>query len=313
MNEQFLNDVISGLSAIPKKLDSKYFYNAEGDALFQKIMQSDEYYLTNCEFEIFKARGPEIAALFKSKLHEFDLLELGAGDASKSSYLLQALVDKQTPFTYMPIDISASIIDYLKVTLPEKVPGLHIHGLNGEYFPMVEKAKEISSRRKAVLFLGGNIGNMNPSEALSFCNKLHGALNKGDYVMIGFDLRKNPHAIFNAYNDSEGYTKAFNLNLLRRINDELGGDIEISNFEHYNSYDPLTGACKSYLFSLEAQEFKIAGQRFQMDAAEVIDMEISQKYSLEEVLELANQTNFGVVETFFDSKRWFLDILWEVK
>jgi uncharacterized SAM-dependent methyltransferase len=101
--------------------------------------------------------------------------------------------------------------------------------------------------------------------------------------------------------------------LLRRINNELGGNIDISNFEHYNSYDPLTGACKSFLFSLEPQQFRIAGEPFLLNASEVIDMEISQKYSLEEILELANQTNFGVVETFFDSKRWFLDILWEVK
>lgn len=313
MNEQFLNDVVSGLSALPKKLDSKYFYNAEGDALFQKIMHSEDYYLTTCEFEIFQSRGSEMATLLVDHLREFDLLELGAGDASKSSYLLKALVNQQAEFTYMPIDISASIIDYLAKTLPSSIPGLQMLGLNGEYFPMLEQAKTISSRRKAVLFLGGNIGNMTPDEAMSFCKTLHGSLNPGDYVMIGFDLRKNPHAIFKAYNDSEGYTKAFNLNLLRRINDELGGDIELSNFEHYNSYDPLTGACKSFLFSLEHQEFRIAGQPFQLNAAEVIDMEISQKYSLEEILELANQTNFDVVETFFDSKRWFFDILWEVK
>lgn len=313
MNEQFLNDVISGLSAVPKKLNSKYFYDAEGDALFQKIMQSEEYYLTNCEFEIFKARGSEIAALFVNHLREFDVLELGAGDASKSSYLLKALVSQQAEFTYMPIDISASIIDYLTITLPNEVPGLQMQGLNGEYFPMLEKANAVSSRRKAVLFLGGNIGNMTPNEARSFCKTLHGSLNRGDYVMIGFDLRKNPHIIFNAYNDAKGFTKAFNLNLLRRINNELGGNIDISNFEHYNSYDPLTGACKSFLFSLEPQHFQIAGEPFLLNASEVIDMEISQKYSLEEILELANQTNFGVVETFFDSKRWFLDILWEVK
>ena len=313
MNEQFLNDVISGLSALPKKLNSKYFYDAEGDALFQKIMQTEEYYLTDCELEILKSLGSEIAALFLNHLGEFDLLELGAGDASKSSHLLKALVSQQAVFSYMPIDISASIIDYLKVTLPEQIPGLEMHGLNGEYFPMLEKANGISNRRKAVLFLGGNIGNMNPDDAISFCKTLHASLNKGDYVMIGFDLRKNPHTIFKAYNDSKGYTKAFNLNLLRRINDELGGNIEISNFEHFNSYDPFTGACKSYLFSSEPQQFKIAGQDFELDASEVIDMEISQKYSIEEISQLANQTNFGVVETFYDSKRWFLDILWEVK
>lgn len=313
MNRQFLNDVIEGLSESPKRLNSKYFYNAQGDALFQKIMQTEEYYLTSCEFEIFKDRASEIASVFNAHLGEFDLVELGAGDASKSIFLLQALVEQQAIFTYMPIDISATMIDYLESTLPKHVSGLELEGLNGEYFPMLEKANSISKSRKAVLFLGGNIGNMSTAEASSFCSMLHRSLNKGDYVLMGFDLKKNPHIIFKAYNDSSGYTKEFNLNLLRRINDELGGDFNISDYEHYNGYDPATGACKSYLFSLKSQKVKIADETFVFEEGEVVDMEISQKYSYEEILELGNQTNFGVVEAYFDAKRWFLDILWEVQ
>lgn len=312
MNEQFLADVISGLSAKTKKLDSKYFYDDQGDVLFQKIMQSEEYYLTNCEFEIFQEKSGAIAQVFIDQLKSFELLELGAGDASKTSFLLEALVSKRADFTYMPIDISGSMISYLEGALPAKIPGLQVTGLNGEYFPMLDEVKAKSVRKKAVLFLGGNIGNMDADNALAFCKLLHTSLKKGDYVLMGFDLRKNPHAIFNAYNDKAGFTKAFNLNLLHRINNELGGNFNIPNFEHYNSYDPLTGACRSFLVSLLPQEVTIEGQTFSFHAHEVIDMEISQKYSLEEIHELGNQTNFEVVETFFDSKKWFLDILWKV-
>ncbi len=312
MNDQFLSDVLSGLSSNPKKLSSKYFYDSKGDALFQKIMHTEAYYLTRCEQEIFEQRSQEIAGRLIYDLDTFDLLELGAGDASKTRLLLQELLDQKAEFTYMPIDISSSMINFLERDLPTKVPGLKLVGLCGEYFQMLNKVKSQAHRRKVVLFLGGNIGNMDLQEARLFCHDLHSSLNKGDYVLIGFDLRKNPHAIFKAYNDDEGLTKAFNLNLLTRINTELGADIQLGKFEHYNSYDPSTGACKSYLYSMEAQQFSVADNTFQLAEHEVIDMEISQKYSLEEINELGNESNFGVVETYFDTKRWFLDILWQV-
>lgn len=312
MNEQFLNDVLSGLIEQPKKLNSKYFYDKTGDALFQQIMNSEEYYLTNCEYEIFETRSAEIAGTLVKYLDGFDLLELGAGDATKSSFLLNALVAQKASFTYMPIDISGSMIKYLEENLPERIPGLIVNGLNGEYFPMVERAQVISSRRKVVLFLGGNIGNFSPNEAISFCQGLNGLLNKGDLVLVGFDLKKNPYIIRAAYNDRTGYTKAFNLNLLSRINQELGGNFDISKFEHYNSYDPESGACRSFLFSLIDQAVQIGSHTFHFHENEIIDMEISQKYTVEEVKKLGNQTNFEALETFFDSKKWFLDMLWQV-
>ncbi len=312
MNEQFLNDVIGGLRTTPKELYSKYFYDQAGDALFQQIMQSPEYYLTKFEFEIFEQRSGAIASLLRKRISQFDLLELGAGDASKSSFLLKALIEQEANFRYMPIDISSSMIDYLEDTLPDQIPGLEVHGLQGEYFPMLAHVKQISKRPKVVLFLGSNIGNFERDEALDFCKGLHATLNPGDLLLMGFDLKKNPHTIFHAYNDHTGYTKAFNLNLLTRINNELDADFDLTNFEHYNSYDPFSGACRSYLVSLKAQQVRIAGEYFDFLENEIIKMEISQKYSVEEIREMGNQTNFDVVETFFDSKQWFLDILWQV-
>lgn len=312
MNNQFFSDVISGLSQQPKKLNSKYFYDQKGDALFQQIMNAEEYYLTNCEYEIFETRSAEIADTLIKNLERFDLIELGAGDATKTSFLLEALVKKNADFTYMPIDISGSMITYLEEKLPEQIPGILVNGLNGEYFPMVERANTISNRKKVVLFLGGNIGNFSLAEAINFCKGLNDRLNRGDLVLIGFDLKKNPYLIRAAYNDRAGYTKAFNLNLLHRINHELDGNFDVSTFEHYNSYDPASGACRSFLFSLIDQDVKIGVNTFYFYQNEIIDMEISQKYALDEVKELGKQTNFETMETFFDSKKWFLDILWQV-
>jgi L-histidine N-alpha-methyltransferase len=313
MDNQFLEDVISGLKCPIRKLNSKYFYDEKGDSLFQMIMNSEEYYLTNCEFEIFKDRSDEIADTFIKHLQSFDLVELGAGDATKTSFLLKALLAKNADFTYMPIDISSSMINYLEQELPGKMPGLKVVGLNGEYFPMVKRAGEISKRKKAVLFLGGNIGNLSPEEAQLFLIDLNKSLNPGDVILVGFDLKKNPHIIHAAYNDRTGYTKAFNLNLLERINKELGGNFNLAAFEHYNSYDPSNGACKSFLVSLAEQDVTIQESVFHFEEDEIIDMEISQKYALGEVEDLAIQAKFETIETFFDSKRWFIDALWQVK
>jgi L-histidine N-alpha-methyltransferase len=313
MDNQFFNDVVSGLKRYPKKLNSKYFYDAKGDALFQQIMNSEEYYLTNCEFEIFEKRSGEIADTFIQHLQSFDLVELGAGDATKTTFLLKELLAKDADFSYMPIDISSSMVNYLEQELPEKMSGLKVIGLNGEYFPMVQRANEISKRKKAVLFLGGNIGNLTPEEAQLFLRKLNNSLSKGDVVLVGFDLKKNPHIISAAYNDRTGYTKAFNLNLLERINNELGADFNLSAFEHYSSYDPLNGACKSFLVSLAKQAVTIHDTVIHFELDEIIDMEISQKYAMDEINDIALHANFEKIETFFDSRKWFLDTLWQVK
>jgi dimethylhistidine N-methyltransferase len=309
--EKFLQDVLSGLSAKPKTLQSKYFYDEDGDILFQKIMSSSEYYLTNCEMEIFTKQTAALAKAIKNGFDSFDLVELGAGDASKSAYLIKELSQQDISFTYMPIDISSHVIELLEEKLPKNVENLQINGLKGEYFDMLEKANQISSRRKAVLFLGANIGNMPATEAINFCKKLRSHLNKEDLLLIGFDLKKHPKIIRKAYHDAKGYTRDFNLNLLKRINKELGANFNIDNFEHYPSYDPATGSCKSYLISLKKQSITIANTIINFDEHEYIAMEISQKYHLEETENMALQTGFKPVNHFFDTKKWFVDSVWE--
>lgn len=308
---QFLKEVLDDLSRTPKTLNSKYFYDEKGDKLFQEIMDCAEYYPTNCEMEIFRERTKDLAITLKNGFNTFDLVEMGAGDATKSSYLLKELIDLKVDFTYMPIDISSTMINHLEQTLPEKIQGLKVQGLNGEYFEMLEKANQISDRKKVVLMLGGNIGNETPENALAFCRKIRSSLQTGDLVMIGFDLKKNPRIILAAYNDAAGYTRDFNLNLLYRINNELGGDFDIQQFEHYATYDPANGACKSYLVSKIKQEVNISGRTFDFEKDEFIYMEISQKYSVKEAEDMATESGFNTVKHFYDHKKWFVDTVWQ--
>src|SRR5665647_853478 len=252
--DQFLQDVLNELQSSPKYLQSKYFYDKKGDELFQKIMQCEEYYLTNCEMEIFSTQTAALADIIIDQHNNFDVVELGPGDAVKSLYLLKELVSKNAIDTYFPVDISNNIIDLLQKKIPEQLPELNIHGLNGEYLSMLTSAKKISDKIKLVLFLGSNIGNISKEDVNEFCRQIRSQLSIGDMLLIGIDLKKNPKQIRNAYDDSKGYTREFNLNLLTRINRELDGDFHVENFEHYATYDPITGACKSFLVSLKDQQ-----------------------------------------------------------
>ena len=307
----FLEDVLRGLSATPKFLHSKYFYDERGDKLFQKIMQSEQYYLTDAELEIFNTRCKEMLEIANRFEGAFDIIELGAGDALKSTELLKCFSLANKDFSYYPIDISGNIVQLVEKELPKKIKGLKIRGIAGEYFQALEEAGKLSKNPKLLLFLGGNIGNMPPEEAGTFCRELRSHLTKGDLVLIGFDLKKNPWTIFNAYNDKDGITREFNLNLLRRIKRELVASINVDQFEHYESYDPETGACKSYLFSLTEQTVLVQGKEFHFEENEYIFMETSQKYTLEQTFDMANSSGFRPVAQLFDSKKWFTDVVWE--
>ena len=307
---QFYADVIKGLQSTPKQLSSKYFYDAVGDKLFQDLMNCDEYYPTNCELEIFTRQTAEICQAMIADGDAFDLIELGAGDATKSTFLLKYLLEQKADFSYLPIDISNNVISYLNATLPVTLPGLQVTGLNGDYFDMLKKAASISTRRKVVLFLGSNVGNMPVSDAENFCKELRNHLSQGDMLLIGIDLKKNPKTVLAAYNDKEGITKRFNLNLLERMNRELNADFDVTKFEHYPMYDPETGACKSYLISLEDQQVKIRKETVSFCKDEYIYMEISQKYNVMQTNQMATGAGFKPLNIFFDTKKWFIDAIW---
>jgi len=305
IQEEFYNDVIKGLSKKAKQLPSKYFYDKQGDRLFQQIMQCNDYYLTRSELEILEDKTAEIAVPMLNRGTSFDLIELGTGDGAKTYHLLKYLMEQNAGFRYLPVDISANILSVLKNKLNNSLPKLEILDYPGDYFEALEELSSQSSTRKVVLMLGANVCNMEVDETYIFCKRLHQFLLPGDMVLMGFDLKKNPQTILLAYNDHEGITRKFNLNLLKRINRELQADFDLGQFEHFQTYDPQSGACRSFLVSLSEQQVKIGNHTVSFESNEQVAVEISQKYALPEIEKLAIETGFQIVQHTFDSKNWF--------
>ncbi|MEM6378023.1 MAG: L-histidine N(alpha)-methyltransferase [Bacteroidota bacterium] len=311
LHSTFAQDILQGLRAQPKKLSSKYFYDKKGDVLFQQIMRMPEYYLTDCEYEILGKYKAEILELIGSQ--HFDLIELGAGDGLKTKLLLQHFVDQQADFTYRPIDISADVLEALEADIGVRWPNLDCQQMPGDYFAMLGELSRFSESKKVILFLGSNIGNLTPTEANDFIRKVQEHMAPGDLLITGFDLKKDPKVILNAYSDPAGITAAFNLNLLERINSELGGNFDVSQFKHWETYNPITGATKSYIVRKVKQSvhIKALNQDFEFDAWEAIDVELSQKFSLAEIEALAQATGFEVVQHFTDQRNYFVDSVWQ--
>ena len=286
-SKDFYLDVTQGLNETPKRLSSKYFYDKKGDGLFQAIMLSPDYYLTRCEMEIFTCQAKQIVDSITAQNLDFELIELGPGNCAKSIHLVRALVTADASFNYIPIDISENVISELQTFLPDNVPDLRFSGLVGDYFDALAFHSLLGGKRKVVMCLGGNIGNMTIAESNQFCKKLRSYLQPGDQCIIGFDLVKHPAIIKRAYDDRDGLTREFNLNLLTRINRELEADFQVDQFNHYCSYDPLTGAAKSYLVCLSDMVVNISDTIIPFEKDECIWTEISQKYSKHQIRQMA--------------------------
>ncbi|MEQ1606228.1 MAG: L-histidine N(alpha)-methyltransferase [Pyrinomonadaceae bacterium] len=313
--DQFATDVLNGLSSTPKELSSKYFYDDEGTRLFQEIMKLPEYYLTGCEHEIFLTQADAIYHSFANGGGGFDLIELGAGDGTKTAVLIEHFLEQTDDISYSPIDISQEALDALTTKFQAEFPNLKMSALNGDYFKIVESLKVENGRRNVLLFLGSNIGNFSRDQAVDFFRSLRGVMSDGDLLFIGFDLQKDPHVIVPAYDDAAGVTAAFNLNLLKRINRELGGNFDIDKFTHYANYGPVAGSARSFLISREKQSVHISAlnKTFEFDQWEAVFMEISQKYSLRMIAEIAAESGFEIKENFFDRRRYYCDSLWKTK
>jgi len=310
--DTFARDIEEGLLSNPKKLSSKYFYNTEGDRLFQQIMSMPEYYLTNSEQEILEQQADAIRKYFGDQ--PVDIIELGAGDGSKTKYLLKNMVGHQMDVRYVPSDISPNILAELKANFAKEIPNLEVAPLAGDYFKSLVELPDSTGRKRVILYLGANIGNLEKKQAADFLGQLKQFLNPGDSMMIGFDLKKNPQTILDAYNDNTGITAAFNLNLLKRINIELDADFNIDEFSHWERYNPETGAARSYLVSRKKQKVTIGAleQSFDFEAWETIRMELSQKYSMNDIAELAKQAGYEFTERFVDSNGYFMDAVFEM-
>ncbi len=311
-NEQFLKDVLSGLSDKPKHLDSKYFYNDKGDKLFQEICTLPEYYLTLAERNIFEHQWEIILQIFSDDGLSFNLIELGSGDGAKTRELIAKFLNKQKNFVYTPIDISPDILQQLELEFKADFPKLKIDCAPGDYFGALHAMNNTTCDKKALLFLGSTIGNYNYDNAVLFLKRIREELNQGDNILIGFDLKKDPYVILQAYNDKHGITRKFNLNLLHRINSELHADIDVDAFYHYPTYNPSSGEAKSYLISERDQTVTIRGETVFFARHEPVFMEVSRKFSLEEIESMARDSGFKVVTHLFDENQYFTDSIWKV-
>ncbi|MBW1294397.1 L-histidine N(alpha)-methyltransferase [Aquimarina litoralis] len=303
----FGKEVHEGLTSFPKYLSSKFFYDELGDKLFQKIMDLPEYYLTNAEYDIFQLHKTNILKSFDASKKGFDLIELGAGDGKKTKVLLKELLKESYPVTYHPIDISKHAIDGLVDNLASELSELQVQGQIGEYFEVLDRLKHISDRKKVIMVLGSNIGNLLHPRAIQFLKKLNSVMNTDDEVFIGFDQKKHPQKVLDAYNDKTGVTAAFNKNILTRINRELGGNFDLDAFIHWEVYDPESGTAKSYLVSTKKQTVDIdcLELQVQFEAWESIHTEISQKYDDDTVKWLAEESGFVITDAFSDKDKYY--------
>jgi dimethylhistidine N-methyltransferase len=309
LNTTFKKEVFEGLSAYPKYLSSKYFYDKKGDRLFQEIMAMPEYYLTGCEFQILSTYTETIGELFRDRENGLDLIELGAGDGKKTKVLLKYMAENNFNFVYKPIDISENAVELLSNNLAQEMPILNVDAEVGEYFEVLERLKGFNKRKKVIMVLGSNIGNLKHPKAIEFLSKLKDAMLPDDLLFMGFDQKKEPQKILNAYNDETGITETFNKNVLTRINRELGGNFDLNKFKHWEVYDPETGTAKSFLVATEAMEVSIEALKLTVnfDQWETIHTEISQKYDDKIVGWLAEEAGLKIETSFTDKKEYYKD------
>ncbi len=300
----FARDVRAGLLGYPKSLPCRYFYDAEGSRLFEAICELHEYYLTRAEREILAERGTELALRFPRGT---TLVELGSGSAAKTQVLIEALLRCHGTLRYVPVDISGAMLRESAQALLAQYPALDIFAVAGEYQDGLEYLNAVAGRPKLILWLGSSIGNLERRDAATFLRHVRDHMHPGDRLLVGIDLRKDRDILLRAYDDASGVTARFNLNLLARINRELGGHFDLTRFRHRAAYDRPTGRIEMYLVSLGPQRVAIddLGEEARFAADETIHTENSYKYSLAEIDSLAQDAGLSMEGQWFDAGRRF--------
>ena len=311
-NTQFAEDVFQGLTAYPKKISSKFLYDEKGDELFQQIMDLPEYYLTGKEYQILKSHREKIGDAFSS-FEGFDLIELGAGDGKKTKVLLRHFEEKNYDYKYLPVDISSNVLNLLNTSLQREIPAVDVEPLQGTYTEVLNRLADYRERKKVILFLGSNIGNLTQEEAVNFLKKISSAMHEKDLFFMGVDQKKEPQVILDAYNDKAKVTEAFNKNLLIRINRELGANFDPENFIHWPLYNPETGVAKSYLVSTIEQTVEINALDLEVHFQkwETIHTEVSQKYDDTSIGWLAKEAGLEITGSWADKENCFKNYLFK--
>jgi L-histidine N-alpha-methyltransferase len=307
--DQFAHDVRGGLTAKPKTLAPKYFYDALGSQLFEAICLLPEYYLTRSETEIFANHAAEIVAKLPGPV---TIAELGSGSSLKTRLLIEAILKRQNQLHYQPIDISSTILQQSGIMLLGHYQNLRITAQSADYTRGLHSILRNKGEKLLILFLGSNIGNYKPEDALNLLRDIRHSVDVGDGLLLGADLKKSTAVLEKAYDDSLGVTKAFNLNLLLRINRELAGNFDVTRFAHRATYNKEVGCIETHLISSSAQTVTIADLGLKVDffEGETIHTESSYKYDLSQLKAMAKMSGFESAGTWLDQNERFSCNLW---
>ena len=305
----FGEDVRRGLTAVPKTLSPKYFYDDLGSSIFEAITRLPEYYLTRVERDLLATYGREIVGSFDETL---ELVELGSGSATKTRIIIESILERQPALSYHPIEISPDALMESSLALIAAHEKLVVRAYAADYFSLLAQGKLATHDRVLALYLGSNIGNFEPHAARTLLELLAAALKPGDGLLVGYDLKKDASILEAAYDDPTGVTSAFNKNLLARINREFDGDFDLSRFRFMAKYDDVRGGVDSFLVATVEQTVDLRGLDLSIPFAEgePIHTESSYKFTPAEIVALATSCGFRERKTYTDAAgRYALSLL----
>ncbi len=303
-SQGIVEDTRRGLLDDPKWLSSLYFYDHMGSELFEQITETPEYYPTRTEEAILREHIDEI---LEQAGPELILAEMGSGSSRKSRVAIEALVRRQGPSTYLPIDVSAEFLREVAADLEASFPGIQVKPIAAEYSDGIRQVGDYPASRRLVMFLGSSIGNFEPDEQVALLRTAHDSLSPGDAFLLGTDLVKDEAVLDAAYNDDAGVTAQFNLNILTHLNRELGGDADLESFAHHAFWNPDKQRIEMHLVSLCDQQigFVKADLSVRLKQGETIHTENSYKFTLDAAARLAQEAGFTLESTWTDDKQWF--------
>ncbi len=297
--ETFEQDLVRGLSQSPKRLSSVWFYDEIGSQLFEEICDLPEYYLTRCERSILERRAGEIAACFEGPT---TLVELGSGSATKTRLLIEAFLERHGRLLFAPIDVSQTMLEESASVLLEDYPRLEIRAFAGQYESGLDHLARGKVSPRLTLWLGSSVGNLDRRQAVTFLRRVRAGMAGSDRLLIGIDLRKDRLTLERAYDDDAGVTARFDLNLLARVNRELGGRFDLERFRHRATWREDEGRVESHLVSLVDQRVRIDGLdlEVELERGETIHTENSYKYSPDEIEWLAREAGMACESRWLD-------------
>ncbi|MEO1395283.1 MAG: L-histidine N(alpha)-methyltransferase [Cyanobacteria bacterium J06634_5] len=296
-------DVIAGLRAENKYLPPKYFYDQQGSELFEQICELPEYYPTRTETAILKSASGAIATL----TGPCEIVELGSGSSTKTRILLNAYQAAGHPMHYLPVDVSDTMLVSTAEHLLNEYPALSIHAIASTYEPALKALPPKQLPSRLIAFIGSTIGNFQPHECHDFLALVSKTLRPGEYFLLGLDLQKESDVLEAAYNDSQGVTAAFNLNMLRHLNQRFAGNFELDGFAHEAHYNTTKGQIEMYLRSLKQQTVRLEALDLTVEFArgDRILSEISRKFEPKGMTAILSKHQLNVIKTFTDEKQWF--------